>query len=132
MITRITNKNEMKYLYDKKLISKTTYYRGLKRGYVILNYHKIKNLRESINPNLFWQQYKQLEYSYREIIYKLLKELKIEMKEEKIIELMEEGIKYLFAKKIYPEDGKNYFRLYCRDILRNKRSAHLYRYYTLN
>jgi len=39
MATRIEDRNEMLKLYKEGKIHKATYYRGLKRGYVIIDYH---------------------------------------------------------------------------------------------
>jgi len=39
MAKKITDKNEMLMLYKNGKIHKATYYRGLKRGYIVLDYH---------------------------------------------------------------------------------------------
>jgi hypothetical protein len=71
MATKITDKEKMLELYKKGLIHKSTYYRGLKRGYIIYKYKEPHNQGGSIDWLYDEEKVKKITNDLKRIFYRL-------------------------------------------------------------
>ena len=115
---KIINKEKIKALYKEGKISKASYYRGLKRGYVILDYHK-PHKKNKIDPQEFWGEFMKFYEKFKAIAKKAIATYEA----WDIIEphdLVSEGALYLLDRGIHPAHGWAEFKTYIRGIIRGK------------
>ena len=115
---KIFDKEKMKTLYKEGRISKATYYRGLKKGYVVLDYHK-PHKKQKINPDEFWVDFIKFYNKYEAIAKKAIASYEL-WGVTSPEELINEGAIYLLEKGISPSKGWAEFKSYVRSLLRGK------------
>jgi len=118
MAKKITNPEEIKALYKEGKISKATYYRGLKKGYVVLGYH-VPHKKNKLSPDEFWAEFLKHYNTYEGIAKKAIS-LYEAWGQTCPQELVNEGALYLLERGIHPADGWAEFKSYVRGLIRGR------------
>jgi len=117
---KIESMEEIERLYKEKKISRATYYRARKRGYVVVDYHKPHKVEKvEFSPEKFWTEFLEVNEKY------------VAMAKNVIAtydawgvttphELVDEGLLYLIDRGIMPKKGYAHFKSYVRSLLRGR------------
>ena len=120
MARKVTDINEMKKLYQDGIISKATYYRGKKRGWVVVDYHKPHSVEAvEFSPERFWAEFIELRGKYLAIAKNAINRYEVW---DRVFpdELVDEGAIYLVERGIMPQQGFAHFKSYVRSLIRGK------------
>lgn len=119
---KITDMAKIKELYESGKISRATYFRGKKRGYICLDYNKPhKSGNKNFRVEEFWDEWLDVMADYRKICHKQIFGSKKTF--FNIDEALNEGALYLIERQIMPRDGFAHFRSYISSIVRGKSKA---------
>jgi len=121
MAEKITNMEEIERLYQDGTISRATYYRARKRGYVVLDYHKPHKSEEEVkfSPEIFWAEFMELRGEYLAIASNAIARYDV-WGAVTPDELVDEGAIYLIDRGIMPRQGFAHFKSYVRSLIRGK------------
>ena len=120
MAEKITDAKEIERLYRDGTISRATYYRGKKRGFVVVDYHKPhKAENEEFSPKKFWAEFLEVRGEYLLIAANAIKRYEVGDRVSPD-ELIDEGAIYLIERGIMPKNGYAHFKSYVRSLIRGK------------
>lgn len=111
MAKKIMDKNEMLKLYKEGVIHKATYYRGLKRGYIVVDYHLPHTQSEKIEWHKDPEACEIIIGSLYKIAYNVVQEWAKVFDYSMVADLAHDAFLYLIERK-QPFDQKNIGRFF--------------------